>query len=272
MKKTYQILITILSLIIMLTITGSAFSQETCVLEWWTEECSWRDCYTPYEYPWIPVCESGTCNPSGSITTLETSKTQAAALELFLTRFSTPQGFSDSDCYYYDSYQSPEGGYSSVCLAGTWSDSYYVATGAYLDSHNSSGDWDVVCDNDDDGVYDDTDNCPNIANPNQEDDDTDGMGDVCDPNTIYGTISGDVQAGVSISLNFVACGVTNYGATTTTNTEGYYAFGNLLNDNYVIAPQNISYVFNPATRSVAIPQTNIQSYDFTATTIVSCGQ
>ena len=50
---------------------------------------------------------------------------------------------------------------------------------------------------------------------------------------------------------------------------GYYAFGNLVNDNYVIAPQNDSYVFNPVTRSVAIPQTNIQAYDFTATGIYS---
>jgi hypothetical protein len=136
---------------------------------------------------------------------------------------------------------------------------------------DNSGSQQVFCDNDEDTVYDDTDNCPNVSNPLQEDADNDTIGDVCDPDTIYGTISGDVQEGVSISLNFVACGVTIYGATTLTNTEGYYAFGNLLNDNYVIAPQNISYVFNPETRTVAIPQTNIQSYNFTATTIVSCG-
>jgi hypothetical protein len=39
-----------------------------------------------------------------------------------------------------------------------------------------------ACDNDDDndGVLNDTDNCPLISNSNQEDDDTDGVGNVCD--------------------------------------------------------------------------------------------
>ncbi|NND36346.1 MAG: hypothetical protein HKN81_04345, partial [Gammaproteobacteria bacterium] len=36
-------------------------------------------------------------------------------------------------------------------------------------------------DADGDGVEDGVDNCPNDANPNQEDADADGLGDVCDP-------------------------------------------------------------------------------------------
>ena len=35
-------------------------------------------------------------------------------------------------------------------------------------------------DSDNDGIYDDEDNCPNTANADQFDTDEDGIGDVCD--------------------------------------------------------------------------------------------
>jgi len=55
----------------------------------------------------------------------------------------------------------------------------------------------VIClDSDGDGINDDLDNCPEVYNPNQEDNDKNGLGDTCDPNTtdclvinIYGEYS-----------------------------------------------------------------------------------
>jgi hypothetical protein len=45
------------------------------------------------------------------------------------------------------------------------------------------------------------DNCPDVPNPGQEDVDNDSTGNACDSDTIYGTVSGDVQVqGINNSL------------------------------------------------------------------------
>jgi len=51
------------------------------------------------------------------------------------------------------------------------------AVGEYC---SSAGNCTVGIDTDDDGVPDDTDNCPNTQNPDQDDADGDGIGDLCD--------------------------------------------------------------------------------------------
>jgi hypothetical protein len=128
----------------------------------------------------------------------------------------------------------------------------------------------VSCDIDNDGILNADDNCLNVSNPDQKNVDeeteigTEILGDVCDDDTIYGTISGDAQEDVAISIEVYTCGMGELIATTTTNAEGYYAFGNLENDKYGIYPQNASYNFSPRTVVLDIPQTEIQSYDFTA--------
>jgi hypothetical protein len=48
------------------------------------------------------------------------------------------------------------------------------------DIHNNSGSGLVTCDIDYDEVTDAADNCPDVANPSQEDADSDGTGDACD--------------------------------------------------------------------------------------------
>ncbi len=123
----------------------------------------------------------------------------------------------------------------------------------------------VVGDSDIDEICDDIDNCPAQWNPNQEDADSDGDGDVCDPDTVYGTISGDVQEGVTVIIYIFSCGTPQPHATVTTDAQGYYAIGDLENGRYLVGFEEPDYNFTPVWSWVDIPQTEIQSYDFTST-------
>ena len=42
----------------------------------------------------------------------------------------------------------------------------------------------TIVNTDNDGIEESIDNCPTIANPNQEDDDNDGIGNVCENNSV----------------------------------------------------------------------------------------
>ena len=91
-------------------------------------------------------------------------------------------------------------------------------------------------------------------------------------NTIYGTISGVAQEGINVEVNVYSCGAPQSVVTLTTDASGYYSIGNLENGQYGIVPQKEGYSFTPKYLFLQIPQTEIQSYDFTATEIVSCGE
>jgi hypothetical protein len=119
-------------------------------------------------------------------------------------------------------------------------------------------------DTDNDGVNDDVDNCPFVANPLQQDADNDTIGDVCDADTVYGTISGDIQAGVTVELYITSCGGDIMEATTVTDANGYYSLGGLSLQRYLLVADETGYSFVPASGWVDIPQAAIQSYDFTA--------
>jgi hypothetical protein len=89
--------------------------------------------------------------------------------------------------------------------------------------------------------------------------------------SISGKVSGDIQEGINVEINVYSCGAPQSVATLTTDASGYYSIGNLENGQYGIIPQKDGYSFIPKYLFPQIPQTEIQSYDFTAAEIVSCG-
>ena len=107
------------------------------------------------------------------------------------------------------------------------------------------------------------DNCPGYYNPNQEDADLDGTGDFCDPDTVYGYFSGAVPEGNGVRAISYSCGSVVPAAEAFTDTDGYYALGDLEDGKYTIQSEDTSY--STENDRVTIPQTEIESYGFTAT-------
>jgi hypothetical protein len=151
----------------------------------------------------------------------------------------------------------PEGLYYAMGMPHAYLAEYGIPQFVPLDSD---------ADSDSDGFLDGDDNCPNEPNPLQQNVDNDSTGDACDADTIYGNVTGDVQAGVTVNIYRVNCGGEINAGSPVTNSEGYYSIGDLENGRYLVVSEDEGYSFAPIGRWIDIPQTPPQPYDFTATT------
>ncbi len=76
--------------------------------------------------------------------------------------------------------------------------------------------------------------------------------------SISGTVSGEIQAGVAISLSGASM------ASTTTAADGTYSFANLANGTYTVTPTFADYTFDPTYIAVTIANGNQTGKNFTA--------
>jgi hypothetical protein len=79
---------------------------------------------------------------------------------------------------------------------------------------------------------------------------------------LSGTVSGSVQAGVTVSLGGAAT------ATTTTNASGQYSFADLADGTYTVTPSLAGHTFAPPSIAVTLAGTDATSRNFVATSAV----
>lgn len=163
MKKLLNVL-TLVTALIMFTSTG--FAQQTCYIKFFNFCNSIQGCDPDY---------------SEYTNTSETSRTLQATYDAAFH-------FNDSLTYTGASRYCWSNEYGSECLS---QDGTYFFDSPMVGTDCS---WDVLCeDQDADGILNEQDNCPLVANPSQSDCDEDGTGDLCDPDYIdadsdgYGT-------------------------------------------------------------------------------------
>ncbi|MCH4823744.1 thrombospondin type 3 repeat-containing protein [Gramella lutea] len=98
----------------------------------------------------------------------------------------------DAPYLYYEAtlldWEDNYGSASGEMISGTWSFNDIQAllnedgeTSEYFHAFFNCDDSNIPVDSDGDGIPDADDNCPNVANPDQEDSDDNGVGDACEP-------------------------------------------------------------------------------------------
>ena len=80
--------------------------------------------------------------------------------------------------------------------------------------------------------------------------------------TLSGTVVGDVQEGVTITLSG------DDSDTTTTDLNGDYFFGGITNGNYTITPSKSGYTFNPVSKSITVSGADETGVNFDSTEVI----
>jgi len=163
-----------------------------------------------------------------------------------------------------------DNGIGNICEEG--SPCYYHVE-ISSDPYEATEVLDNDCDKDLDGVTNTEDNCPDVANPGQGNVDVatetgaDILGDVCDADTVYGyvDVSGAAIEYVNVTVYRPNCGGDIELDSDTTDSDGYYSFGNLGVGYRTIVAELEGYTFVPEVDYPRMPQAEIKSFDFTAT-------
>ena len=216
-----------------MSLTTNLFAQDLgCYIEI-KNTATCNDC-SPLPYPLV--------TPTSEIE--RTSQSMSEASEILISRYIEASGSTPTSSCYEDYCE-----ITTYYVMGIWANVNTYLNGQYeewltgkvFDDYSSSGTWDVVC-----GPNADVDN--------------DGIPDFLDEDTIYGTVSGDVQEDITVMIYILSCGIPQPYAEVTTDAQGYYAIGDIENGRYLVVQEEAGYGY-----WVDITNGQGQSYDFTLT-------